>query len=296
MATEEYLDKIESLERNSQRIEKKEIPEKEDLPFTKLGSYIHLLPIVIELLEVIDKAEKNKHTKLWWMLYEVSVNSVTDLIVGYNKYHTQDKANLYNKARENISRIQALIIILTCLKQFEKESDYKLLQLLDGIIDSTNTEKGIPIGNLTSQLFANIYLNKLDEYIKYELKIKYYIRYMDDFVILHESKQELHQIKGQISFFLDSMKLTLHPKKANIFPISLGIDFLGYKIFSSYRLVRKSTVKRFLKKCKKKFKGYNSGTIEYDKLMESFNSWNAYMSHADSYALKNDLYHRYCML
>jgi len=175
----------------------------------------------------------------------------------------------------------------------EKISDYKLLQLLDGIIDSTNTEKGIPIGNLTSQLFANIYLNKLDEYIKYELKIKYYIRYMDDFVILHESKQELHQIKGQISFFLDSMKLTLHPKKANIFPISLGIDFLGYKIFSSYRLVRKSTVKRFLKKCKKKFKGYNSGTIEYDKLMESFNSWNAYMSHADSYALKNDLYHRY---
>ena len=175
----------------------------------------------------------------------------------------------------------------------EKISDYKLLQLLDGIIDSTNTEKGIPIGNLTSQLFANIYLNKLDEYIKYELKIKYYIRYMDDFVILHESKQELHQIKGQISFFLDSMKLTLHPKKANIFPISLGIDFLGYKIFSSYRLVRKSTVKRFLKKCKKKFKGYNSGTIEYDKLMESFNSWNAYMSHADSYALKNDLYQRY---
>jgi len=181
------------------------------------------------------------------------------------------------------------------LKQIirEKISDKKLLQLLDGIIDSTDSEKGIPIGNLTSQLFANIYLDKLDEYIKYELKIKYYVRYMDDFVILYESKQELHQIKGQINLFLNSMKLTLHPKKATIFPLSIGIDFLGYRIFNSHRLVRKSTVKRFLKKCKKKFKGYNSGAIDYDKLMESFNSWDAYMSHADSYALKNDLYQRY---
>ena len=65
------------------------------------------------------------------------------------------------------------------------------------------------------------------------------------------------------------------------------------EIFNNHRLVRKSTVKRFLKKCKKKFKGYNSGAIDYDKLMESFNSWDAYMSHADSYALKNDLYQRY---
>ena len=181
------------------------------------------------------------------------------------------------------------------LKQIirEKIADKKLLQLLDGIIDSTNSERGIPIGNLTSQLFANIYLNKLDEYIKYNLKIKYYVRYMDDFVILHESKQEIHQIKGDIRLHLASMKLILHPKKANIFPLSLGIDFLGYKIFSSYRLVRKSTIKRFLKNTKRKFKEYSLGIIGFDKLMESLNSWEAYMSHADSYALKKDLYQRY---
>lgn len=137
--TEEYLDKIESLEKNSQRIEKNEMIGKESLPFTRLGAYAHLLPIVIELLEVIDKSEKNKHAKLWWMLYEVSVNSITDLIVGYNKYHTQDKANLYNKARENISRIQALIIILTYLKQFEKESEEKYCMKLEVCIRATSS-------------------------------------------------------------------------------------------------------------------------------------------------------------
>lgn len=173
----------------------------------------------------------------------------------------------------------------------EKIADKKLLQLLDNIIDGA--EKGIPIGNLTSQLFANIYLNKLDEYIKYELKIKCYIRYMDDFIILHESKQELHEVKEKIKIFFASMKLTLHPKKANIFPIALGVDFLGYRIFNNHRLVRKSTVKRFLKNTKRKLKKYDSGIIDFDKLMESFNSWEAYMSHADSYALKNDMYRGY---
>jgi len=173
----------------------------------------------------------------------------------------------------------------------EKIADKKLLQLLDNIIDSA--ERGIPIGNLTSQLFANIYLNKLDEHVKYELKIKYYVRYMDDFIILHESKQSLHEIKEKINLFLVSMKLTLHPRKVNICPITLGIDFLGYRIFYNHRLVRKSTVKRFLKNTKTKLKKYGSGIMDFDKLMESFNSWEAYMSHANSAALKKNLYQEY---
>lgn len=179
------------------------------------------------------------------------------------------------------------------LKQIirEKIADKKLLQLLDGIIDSA--EKGIPIGNLTSQLFANIYLNELDKYVKDKLKIKYYIRYMDDFVILHESKQCMHEAKEKIRLFLASMRLTLHPKKANVFPITLGIDFLGYRIFRTHRLVRKSTVKRFQKNIKKKLRKYDYGIINFDKLMESFNSWEAYMNHANSYLLKKSLYARW---
>jgi len=197
------------------------------------------------------------------------------------------------------------------LKQIirEKIADKKLLQLLDNIIDSA--ERGIPIGNLTSQLFANIYLNKLDEHVKYELKINYYVRYMDDFIILHESKQFLHEIKEKINLFLISMKLTLHPKKVNIFPVTLGVDFLGYRIFNNHRLVRKSTVKRFLKSVKEKLKKYDYDSIDFnvlempnisehtqkskifDKLMESFNSWESYMDHGNSYNLKKSLHERY---
>jgi RNA-directed DNA polymerase len=179
------------------------------------------------------------------------------------------------------------------LKQIirEKISDKKLLYLLDTIIDSS--QQGIPIGNLTSQLFANIYLNKFDEYIKYELKIKYYIRYMDDFVMLHQSKTYLNEVKEKVKVFFLSMRLTLHPKKAVIFPLTLGVDFLGYRIFNDKKLVRKSTVKRFIKGVKVKIRKYDYGDMKFDKLMESFNSWNAYMSYADSYALKKDIQERY---
>jgi len=153
MVTEEYLEKMENLtnvpktrenyqkfsgpqnSKSSAEIEKI----KEDLPFTKLGVYIHLLPIVIELLEEIDKAEKNNHTKLWWMLYEISVNSITELIVGYNNYHTEDKVEVYNKVRANISRIQALIIILSHLKQLEKEAEEKYCMQLEECIRATSS-------------------------------------------------------------------------------------------------------------------------------------------------------------
>ena len=114
---------------------------------------------------------------------------------------------------------------------------------------------GNPIGNLTSQLFANIYLNELDHLIKDKLGIKYYIRYMDDFVILSRDKNELFKLKGLIKEFLETeLRLRLHPKKSEYFPIDRGIDFLGYVVFKDWILLRKSTVKRFLNRLKKKLK------------------------------------------
>jgi len=80
----------------------------------------------------------------------------------------------------------------------------------------------------------------------------------------------------------------MHAKKANIFPVKLGIDFLGYRIFNSHRLVRKSTVKRFLKNIKRKIKEYDLEFMSFKKLMESFNSWESYMAHANSYNLRKN--------
>lgn len=113
----------------------------------------------------------------------------------------------------------------------------------------TSKDKGLPIGSFTSQFFANIYLNELDQFIKHQLKIKYYIRYVDDFVILGKDTKTLVSWQKEIQKFLqEKLKLTLHPKKIIIQHQSKGINFLGYIIREKYLLVRKRTIKAFKRK------------------------------------------------
>ncbi len=151
----------------------------------------------------------------------------------------------------------------------KKIVDEKTLWLIKEILDSNNKEtgKGIPIGNLTSQLFANVYLNELDQFVKRNLKRRYYLRYMDDFLIFGGGKQELWRIKEVIAGFLKAkLDLSLHPKKANVFPIETGIDFLGFRIFPDYSVLRQSTLKRFVKKMKRK----NGDEVAAGKSFDSF--------------------------
>lgn len=166
--------------------------------------------------------------------------------------------------------------------------DKKVLWLVKQIIESDSP--GIPIGNLTSQLFANIYLNELDQFIKHHLRIKYYIRYMDDFLILSHDKNYLRSIKEQIRIFLrDYLKLELHPKKAEIFPIDKGVDFLGYIILDNHRRLRKSTVKRFIKRMKIYKKRIIKGKMNKRFFEFSLWSWFAYARFANSWKLRRCL-------
>lgn len=128
--------------------------------------------------------------------------------------------------------------------------DAKLLALLDEIIDSANTtgthpeDKNCPIGNLLSQWFGNIYLGELDTFVKHELRCKPYIRYCDDFVLFSNDKTQLHEWRTRIEEFLaDRLKLKL--SKRAVFPVSHGIDFLGYRHFPTKVLVRKRTVRKW---------------------------------------------------
>ncbi len=115
----------------------------------------------------------------------------------------------------------------------KKVKDPDIIWLLKQVIDSFNSEagksKGIPLGNLTSQIFANIYMNELDQFVKYKLKVKYYVRYADDFVILSVNKETLEKLIIPIADFLQvHMKLDLHPDKIIFRKIDCGIDFVGY--------------------------------------------------------------------
>ena len=166
--------------------------------------------------------------------------------------------------------------------------DAGALVLIDRIINHNGQMPdgvGIPVGNLTSQLFANIYLNKLDQYIKHTLGAKDYMRYMDDFIILSPDKEQLRHWLADIERFLrDELKLELNPK-TTILSAKNGIDFVGYKHRATHRKVRPDSVKRI----KKTIKKYESGKITKEQLQKSIASWTGHAGHADSYNLQKKI-------
>ena len=163
-------------------------------------------------------------------------------------------------------------------------SDKALLKILDRIIDHNGIFPpgvGIPVGNLTSQLFANVYLNKLDQYVKHVLKMKYYVRYMDDFIILSEDPEELRHVLELIEEFLRrELKLELNPK-TTILAAKNGINFVGYIHFKDHKRVRKDAMRRL----KKLLKAFDTGEVELEDFDRSIESRFGHMKHADSYIL-----------
>lgn len=149
--------------------------------------------------------------------------------------------------------------------------------------ETAEDKKGLPLGNYTSQFFANIYLNHLDYFIKHKLKAKYYIRYVDDFVILHEDKKVLLEYLDKITKYLKFLKLKLHPDKSEIYALRNGITFLGYRIFYHYKLLRKRNIKYFLKNLNKKINLYREGSIDKRKLEGFLNGWNGYSKFANTH-------------
>lgn len=133
-------------------------------------------------------------------------------------------------------------------------SDVKLLNLTKLLIfneSEDDSNLGVPIGNYTSQFFANIYLNELDQYIKRVLKVKYYTRYMDDFILLLETKEQCITLKKSIEIFLQkNLKLELN-NKSRYYPYKMGVNFCGYRIFTTHRLLRTSSKKKIKKSIKK---------------------------------------------
>lgn len=131
-------------------------------------------------------------------------------------------------------------------------SDRNIIRLLENVVRSffsMKTGVGLPLGNLTSQLFVNIYMNKFDQFIKHKLKIKYYIRYADDFVIFSENKKWLEAQIGKIKKFLqDDMMLELHPDKISVKTLCSGVDFLGWVNFLDHRVLRTATKRRMMKR------------------------------------------------
>ncbi len=163
--------------------------------------------------------------------------------------------------------------------------DKNILLLLEEVIKSFNSGipgKGLPLGNLTSQLFCNIYMNEFDQYVKHKLKTKYYIRYADDFVFFSTSKDGLLDIVPRVALFLqERLKLRLHPDKVFIKTLASGVDFLGWTHFPYHRVLRNVTKRRMFKGIKKRPKN------------PTLQSYLGLMKHGDTFDLKQEVMNWY---
>lgn len=168
--------------------------------------------------------------------------------------------------------------------------DKDLLWLIENIVESFSKVTGIPIGNLTSQIFANIYLNELDQFIKHKLKVRHYIRYCDDFVIVAAGKKELDNLLPKIEVFLRlKLKLSLHDQKKVIRKYNQGIDFLGYIVLPFYILPRTKTRKRIYKKLQSKIVGLKESAITESSFNQTVASYLGFLKHFNSYRITREL-------
>lgn len=170
-----------------------------------------------------------------------------------------------------------------------KIKDPNVLWLLDDIIDSFEGETNTPIGNYTSQWFGNMYLNELDEYVKQELGFKCYIRYCDDFLFFHNDKAVLHDIAKKIETFCRD-KLQLKLSKCDLFPVSRGVDFLGYRHFPKYILLRKSTAKRAKRRIKSILRRLYKHKITAGQFRSTVASYIGWTQWANTYNLRLKLH------
>jgi len=144
-------------------------------------------------------------------------------------------------------------ILLQILREYIKDNDliWLLGQIIESFNSSTGERVGLPLGNLTSQLFANVYLNPFDQWIRHKLRAKFYLRYADDMVFLSADKGYLYEILPRIELFLQgNLKLNLHPNKIFIKTVASGLDFLGWLHFPDYRILRQSARRRMFSRIK----------------------------------------------
>lgn len=168
----------------------------------------------------------------------------------------------------------------------------KTLWLIDTIIDGSNSQepvedyfpgddlfspyqrrRGLPIGNLTSQFWANVYLNRFDHFIKETLRVPGYIRYVDDFVLFSNNKNQLMAWKKAMEDYLAGLRLKLHPNKTQLYPTAAGVPFLGFRVWPHRRIVLKEKTHRYRRFLKRKIRDYRAGKISPDQLEHALNSW-----------------------
>ena len=243
--------------------------------------------------------------------YWSSTTNVNNTSNAWNVNFNMNKEILYRIITKRIKDeavlwLAGMVIFHDCTKDFIFKGKKDLLKVvpLNKTLFNTENKRGLPIGNLTSQFFANVYLNELDQFVKHHLKARYYVRYCDDFVLLDETKERLLEWREKIVDFLEAkLQLVLNDRRETLGPISNGINFLGYIVRSDYLLVRRRVVNslraRLIEYQKKLIvEGKDCTIFNYDltvseKLRDTWASYMAHFKMANTYRLNKALAERF---
>ncbi len=198
-------------------------------------------------------------------------------------------------------------ILKTLLRRKIKCAD--TLWLLDTIIDGSNQQetvidyflgddlltplrrrRGLPIGNLSSQLFANVYLNGFDHFVKEQLKGAKYIRYVDDFALFSDDQEFLADARLAMQSYLDRLRLKLHPVKSQLFATKQGANFLGFRILPDRIRVRTENLRRARRRLKRMQIDYSKGKMQLQEVTQSIQSWVAHLEHGDTWKLRQKIF------
>ncbi len=180
--------------------------------------------------------------------------------------------------RKFFASIDQGILIDTFRKHISDKDTVWLIENIVSSFQSTGVGKGLPLGNLTSQLLVNVYMNEFDQYVKHVLKQTYYIRYADDFVVMHHDKGVLLELLPKIGEFLsNNLKLSLHPDKVFIKTFASGVDFLGWVHFSDHRVLRTATKKRMFR------------NLDREVSKEMIQSYKGLLKHGNAYKVQRKI-------
>ncbi len=160
----------------------------------------------------------------------------------------------------------------------------------DDLLTPTERTTGLPIGNLTSQFFANLYLDAVDHFIKEQLRVRAYLRYVDDLVILGRDKVLLHEIRENIRERLAEDRLRLHPRKAHIYQTARGIDLFGYHVFPHKRKLRNDNGHTFHRRLRKLAQLYHEGALDWEDIHPRVRSWIGHAIHGETEGLRKTLF------
>nr|MBA3534370.1 RNA-dependent DNA polymerase [Ardenticatenales bacterium] len=149
--------------------------------------------------------------------------------------------------------------------------------------------RGLPIGNMTSQFWANVYLNELDHFIKRALGCRGYLRYVDDLLLFADDKATLHHWRAEVLDYLASLRLTAHESRAQVRPTHTGVPFLGFQVFPDHRRLKRRNVVKAGRRLKALRRTYTTGEIELPQVRASIHSWIAHVAHGDTWGLRRAL-------